>query len=73
VFWDGLGEDGSEDLLVRFGAAAVHRRGAGRQVAAVVGAEVVVAIGEASSCTSGCHHRRDRQHYLRSRPPALWL
>jgi hypothetical protein len=29
VFWDGLGEDGSEDLLVRFGAAAVRRRGVG--------------------------------------------
>jgi hypothetical protein len=29
VFWDGLGEDGSEDLPVRFGAAAVHRRGVG--------------------------------------------
>jgi hypothetical protein len=57
VFWDDLGEDGSEDLPVRFGAAAVRRRGVGRQVAAVVGAEVVVAIGEASSCTSGCHRR----------------
>jgi hypothetical protein len=29
VFWGGLGEDGSEDLPVRFGAAAVHRRGVG--------------------------------------------
>jgi hypothetical protein len=29
VFWDGLGEDGSEDLPVRFGAAAVRRRGVG--------------------------------------------
>jgi hypothetical protein len=29
VFWDGLGEDESEDLLVRFGAAAVRRRGVG--------------------------------------------
>jgi hypothetical protein len=54
VFWVGLGEDGSEDLPVRFGATAVHRRSVGRQVAAVVGAEVVVAVGEASSCTSGC-------------------
>jgi hypothetical protein len=43
------GEDGSEDLPVRFGAAAVRRCGVGGQVAAVVGAEVVVAIGEASS------------------------
>jgi hypothetical protein len=29
VFWDGLSEDGSEDLPVRFGAAAVRRRGVG--------------------------------------------
>jgi hypothetical protein len=52
VFWDGpilVLEDGSEDLPVRFGAAAVRRCGVGGQVAAVVGAEVVVAIGEASS------------------------
>jgi hypothetical protein len=49
VFWDSLGEDGSEDLPVRFRAAAVRRCGVGGQVAAVVGAEVVVAIGEASS------------------------
>jgi hypothetical protein len=45
VFWVGLGEDGSEDLLVCFGAATVRRRGVGRQVAAVVGAEVVAARG----------------------------
>jgi hypothetical protein len=56
VFWDSLGEDGSEDLPVRFEAAAVRRCGVGGQVAAVVGAEVVVAIVEASSCTSGCLH-----------------
>jgi hypothetical protein len=53
VFWDSpvraCGEDGSEDLPVRTGAAAVRRCGVGGQVAAVVGAEVVVAIGEASS------------------------
>jgi hypothetical protein len=42
------GEDGSEDLPVRTGAATVRRCGVGGQVAAVVGAEVVVAIGEAS-------------------------
>jgi hypothetical protein len=29
VFWGGLGEDGSEDLPVRFGAAAVRRRSVG--------------------------------------------
>jgi hypothetical protein len=34
---------------VRFGAAAARRCGLGGQVAAVVGAEVVVAVGEASS------------------------
>jgi hypothetical protein len=49
VFWDSLGEDGSEDLPVRIGAAAVRRCGIGAQVAAVVGDEVVVAIGEAPS------------------------
>ena len=49
MFWDSLGEDGSEDLPVRIGASAVHRCGVGGQVAAVVGAEVVVTIGEASS------------------------
>jgi hypothetical protein len=43
------GESGSEDLPVRFGAAAARWCGVGGQVAAVVGAEVVVAIGEAAS------------------------
>jgi hypothetical protein len=37
VFWDSLGEDGSEDLLVRFGAVDVRRCGVGGQVVAVVG------------------------------------
>jgi hypothetical protein len=73
VFWDVLGEDGSEDLPVHFGAAADCRRGVGGQVADFVGAEVVVAIGEASSCTSGCLRRRDRQRHLCPRPPALRL
>jgi hypothetical protein len=67
------GEDGGEDLPVRFGAAAVRRCGVGGQVAAVVGAEVVVAIGEASPCRSGCLRRRDRQCHLRPGPSALWL
>jgi hypothetical protein len=49
VFWDSLGEDGSEDRPVRCGAAVIRRCGVGGQVAAVVGDEVVVAIGEASS------------------------
>jgi hypothetical protein len=40
-------EDGSEDLFARAGAAAIRRYGSGAQVAAVVGAEVVVAAGEA--------------------------
>jgi hypothetical protein len=37
------GEDGSEDLPVRFGAAGARWCGVGRQVVAVVGAEVVAA------------------------------
>jgi hypothetical protein len=57
-------EDGSEDLFVRAGAASIRRCGVGAQVAAVVGAEVVVAIGEASHCRSGCLRRRDRQRHL---------
>jgi hypothetical protein len=36
-------EDLSGDLPVQAGASAIHRRGAGAQVAAVVGAEVVAA------------------------------
>jgi hypothetical protein len=67
------GEDGSEDLPVRTGAAAIRRCGVGAQVAAIVGAEAVVAIGEAFPCRSGCLRRRDRQCHLRSGPPALWL
>jgi hypothetical protein len=43
------GKNGSEDLPVRFGAAAARWCGVGGQVATVVGAEVVVAIGEAAS------------------------
>jgi hypothetical protein len=66
-------EDGSEDLSVRFGATVVRRCSVGGQVATIVGAEVVVAIGEASLCRSGCLRRRDRQCHLRSGPPALWL
>jgi hypothetical protein len=38
-----FGEDGSEDLPVRFGAAGVRWCGVGGQVAAIVGAEVVAA------------------------------
>jgi hypothetical protein len=43
------GEDGSENLSVRFGATAVRRCSVGGQVAVIVDAEVVVAIGEAAS------------------------
>jgi hypothetical protein len=52
-------EDLSGDLPVQAGAATIRWRGAGAQVAAVVGAKVVVAIG-------GCLHRRDRRRHLRS-------
>jgi hypothetical protein len=58
-------EDLSGDLSAQAGAAAVRWRGVGVQVAAVIGAEVVIAIGEASSCTSGCVCRRDRRCHLR--------
>jgi hypothetical protein len=56
------GKDGSEDLPVRFGAAGARWCGVGRQVAAVVGAEVVAAregffadeiVGATCSRTSG--------------------
>jgi hypothetical protein len=42
------GEDGSEDLPMRFGAAGAHRCGVGRQVDAAVGADMVAA-GESFS------------------------
>jgi hypothetical protein len=67
------GENGSEDLSVRFGAAAACWCGVGGQVAAVVGAEVVVSAEEASHRSGGCFRRRDRQCHLRSGPLALWL
>jgi hypothetical protein len=37
------GEDGSEDLPVRFGAAGTHRCGVGGQAVAAIGVEVVAA------------------------------
>jgi hypothetical protein len=51
---------------VRTRVATIRRCGVGAQVAAVIGAEVVVTIGEASPCGSGCLRRRDRQCHLRS-------
>jgi hypothetical protein len=57
-------EDGSEDLLVRARVAAIRRCGVGAQVAAVVGAEVVAATGEASHCRGGCLRRQDRRCHL---------
>jgi hypothetical protein len=52
------GEDGSEDLPVRFGAAGAHWCGVGGQVDATVGAEVVAAgesfsADETASATRG--------------------
>jgi hypothetical protein len=66
MFWGGLGEGGSEDLPVRFGAAGARWCGVGGQVEAAVGA-VVAAAGEGfsadeianSACTPG--------------PPSPWL
>jgi hypothetical protein len=52
-------EDLSGDLPVRAGAVSIRRRGAGAQVAAVVGAEVVAVRG-------GCLRRQDRWRHLRS-------
>jgi hypothetical protein len=54
------GENGSEDLPVRFGAASARWCGVGGQVAAVVGAEVVAA-GEGFSVddTVGATPRTD--------------
>jgi hypothetical protein len=63
-------EDGSEDLFARTGAAAIRQYGTGAQVAAVVGAEVVAAAGEAPHCKGGCLRWRDRQCHL---PPDLRL
>jgi hypothetical protein len=69
---------GEGKLLLPGQGATVHpppgRRSCRAQVAAVAGAEVVVAAaGEASHRSGGCFHRRDRQCRLHSEPPALWL
>jgi hypothetical protein len=57
-------EDGSEDLFARAGVDAIRRYSTGAQVAAVVGAEVVAAAGEAPHCRGGCLCWRDRQCHL---------
>jgi hypothetical protein len=57
-------EDESEDLYARAWAATICRYGTGAQVAAVVGAEVVAAAGEAPHCRGGCLRWRDRQCHL---------
>jgi hypothetical protein len=59
-------EDGSEDLFVHAGVAAVCWYDTSAQVAAVVGVEVVVVAGEAPHCRGGCLRRRDRQCHLPS-------
>jgi hypothetical protein len=63
-------EDGSEDLFAHAGAAASCRYDTSAQVAAVVGAEVVAAAGEAPHCRGGCLRWQDRQCHL---PPGLRL
>jgi hypothetical protein len=55
------------------GAATIRRYGTGAQVAAAIGAEVVVAAGEAPHCRGGCLRWRDRQCHLPLAPPTLWL
>jgi hypothetical protein len=64
------GERGSEDLPVRFGEAAARWLGVGGQVAAVVGAEVVVAIGEAASAEAIASADETVSAYC---APDLWL
>jgi hypothetical protein len=45
----------------------------GAEVAAVIGAEVVAAAGEAARCRGGCLRWRDHQCHLSSSLPTLWL
>jgi hypothetical protein len=49
---------------VYVGAVAFCRYDTGAQVAAIVGAEVVTAAGEAPHCRGGCLRWRDRQCHL---------
>jgi hypothetical protein len=53
--------------------ATIRSYGTGAQVAAVVGAEVVAATGEAPHYRGGCLHWRDRQCHLPPGPSTLWL
>jgi hypothetical protein len=43
------------------------------EVAAIVGTEVVAAVGEAAPCRGGCLRCRDHQGHLPLSPSALWL
>jgi hypothetical protein len=45
----------------------------GAEVAAVIGAEVVAAAGEAARCRGGCLRWRDQQCHLPPSLPTLWL
>jgi hypothetical protein len=49
---------------VHAGVASIRQYGTGAQVAAVVGAEVVAAAGEAPHFRGGCLRWRDRQCHL---------
>jgi hypothetical protein len=68
---------GEGELLLPSQGAAVRppsgRRSCHAQVAAVAGAEVVAAAGEASHRSGGCFRRRDRQCHPCSGPLALCL
>jgi hypothetical protein len=68
---------GEGELLLPGQGVAVRpppgRRSCRAQVAAVAGADVVAAAGEASHRSGGYFRRRDRRCHVRSGPPALWL
>jgi hypothetical protein len=66
VFWGGLGEGGSEDLPVRFGAVGACWCGVGGQVDAAVGA-MVAAAGEGFSADETANSARTPG------PPSPWL
>jgi hypothetical protein len=66
MFWGGLGEGGSEDLPVRFGAAGACWCGVGEQVDAAVSA-VVAAAREGFSADEIANSARTPG------PPSPWL